>query len=155
MVMNDQILKLWNDHRSVRRLLLNRFQAAMSKDGLSLAQSELLFNLYKRQSLATPSLLAKELQLTPGAISQLLDGLEQADYIKRVHSESDRRVCMVVPSDAANAKIRRFKAHQHKLVKDIQNVLTPDELETLVKIQQKVIAYLKQADSPNDKEEKA
>lgn len=143
--MNNQLLQLWNDHRSVRRLLLNRFQAALQADGLSPAQSELLFTIFKHHhSPVTPGLLAAELHLTPGAVSQLLDGLEQADYIKRVHSEEDRRICLVTMCDTTSAKVQRLKNHQRKLVAEVTKLLDPSEIDTLIKAQQKLIAYLRQ-----------
>lgn len=142
-MIDRQLLQLWNDHRSVRRLLLNRFQAALQGDGLSPAQSEVLFTLLKHRTPVNPGLLAVELHLTPGAISQLLDGLEQADYIKRVHSEADRRMSLVTLSDITSPKIRRLKDHKRKLVAELSQLLDPAEIEALIKTQQKLITHLR------------
>jgi DNA-binding MarR family transcriptional regulator len=49
--------------------------------------------------------LAEQLTLTASGVTRLLDGLEQAGFVKRATCDTDRRVVYAVLTDAGRAKL--------------------------------------------------
>jgi len=80
------------------RLLRKRFKARATEYGLSVAQWRLLFRLVREEGVPQAR-LAELLEIEPISVSRLLDRMEQAGWIVRQPSETDRRVRMVYPTD--------------------------------------------------------
>lgn len=139
--MDEKLLQLWNNFRTLHRVMLCRFQSELVKDGLSPAQSEALFIIFKKMHPIGPGQLANWLHMTPGAVSQLLDGLEQSGYINRVRSEADRRQMLVSLSENGAKRIKEIKTRQIKMIHELQKELGEDEIDRMVKAQEKIINY--------------
>ena len=54
---------------------------------------------------ATPGEIAARTGLTTGAVTRVLDRLEQAGYVKRAPNTADRRSLVVIPISEAIAKV--------------------------------------------------
>ncbi len=103
--LSDRLGFLLND---ATRLLRKRFKARATEYGLSVAQWRLLFRLVREQGVPQAR-LAELLEIEPISVSRLLERMEQAGWIVRHASETDRRVRMVYPTDktrCAYASIR-------------------------------------------------
>jgi DNA-binding MarR family transcriptional regulator len=150
--MDDQLNRYWEDMRIVRRLLRQRFMTVFQDDQLSPGQSEVLMVLVKHSEPMQPKQLASCLQLTPGAITQLVEGLEKAGYVHRSQSKQDRRVTLLSPSQAAAGRLERLKQHHQELAHELASQLSVEELAILRRAQRKIIDYLQQhpLSSPDD-----
>jgi len=80
--------------------------------------------------------LAEKLDLSHGAATGLVDRLEKLDLIERQRSEDDRRVVSVVLSGQGLQLIERVNAKRHAILRNILKDLTPQERQTILKIDQ-------------------
>lgn len=139
----DRLLKeLYGNIASMRRLLATHMQ---DEYGLPASQCEILFLIHHEGSMPLKD-LAKAMQLTPGAITQLVEALEQAGYLQRSASQTDRRVTTVAITEAGVLKLANggsAGAQKRKVFTSILNTLTEDELRTMNSIQRKMIDFLK------------
>lgn len=78
--------------------------------------------------------LADKLDLSHGAATGLVDRLDKLNLIKRERSEDDRRVVYVTLSDAGQQLIKRVNSKRHAILGTILQDLTPQERQTLLKI---------------------
>ena len=78
-------------------------QAVADRVGLS-ATELLAMDLISRQGQMTAGQLARELQLTTGAITGLVDRLQKAGYVRRVADPDDRRR-VFIRATAKEAKV--------------------------------------------------
>lgn len=114
-----------------------------SFDELGLAPSQLqLLQLIEHAQPVSLKTLAGDMRLTPGAITQLVDGLVQIGYIKRTPSAEDRRVTVVALSEAGSDKIGSLKRKKQALLAKVVVDLDDEELEVYLRVQQKMLAYL-------------
>lgn len=120
---------------------MHAYQQAHAQDyPLSHAQAELLFTIRHSQPVSAKD-LAKKLNMTPGAISQFVEGIEQQGFLERRTSETDRRVQYLHISAKGEELIKRFEQQRHQMMKTIIHDLTDEELEVWLRFQQKMIAY--------------
>jgi DNA-binding MarR family transcriptional regulator len=86
--------------------------------------------------------LAAIMHLSPGAITQLVESLVQADYVSRNPSEQDRRVAVVTLTPLGAKTMNNMRHMKQKLFANIVTGLTDKEVATYLEIQQKMLAYL-------------
>lgn len=120
------------------------------KTQLSQAQIELLFAIRHSQPVSFKD-LAKQLCLTPGAISQSADGLEEHGYITRLAGEHDRRVQCLQLSKKGGRLLRDVERKRQHFMEMLAADLTDDELAMWLHVQTKMIARLQAG--ANQKEE--
>jgi DNA-binding MarR family transcriptional regulator len=87
---------------SVRRL---RGRQTHTHDGLSDAQYDLLLGLRDHETLATSELAALA-DLSPATATQMLEGLEADGLVRRVRSQTDRRVVLTSLTDRGLALLQ-------------------------------------------------
>jgi DNA-binding MarR family transcriptional regulator len=90
----------------------------------------LLFLARARQPISS-KILADKMQVTTGAITQLVDELEAQKLVERQSVSTDRRVVEIVLSDTAKQHLQAFRTAQHAAVEPLFTDLTSVELETL------------------------
>ncbi|HSW99763.1 MAG TPA: MarR family transcriptional regulator [Patescibacteria group bacterium] len=125
----------------IRRLLISRAHARGSIGDLPASQGELLLIVGNLQS-ATAKALACEMQLSPSAITQLVETLERLGYVQRRPSPEDRRVVRVSLTAAGQDKIASLRQQIGDFKKQITQRLSEQEIATLTAIQQKIIDFL-------------
>ncbi len=104
-------------------------------------QLELFFRIYHEQPISFKQ-LAQQLHLTPGAISQLVEGLEQHNLVTRRSDPKDRRVQCLEVSPEGVALIKRVENHRQKMMEGVMAGLSDHELEVWLRIQQKLLEQL-------------
>jgi DNA-binding MarR family transcriptional regulator len=122
-----------------RQATLN-FTQARGKSGMSPSQSELLHIVNSEQPVQLKT-LAKQMQLTPGAVTQLVENLVQAGFITRLNDIKDRRIQLISLSKEGVRKVSEMKEYHHKRALDMAKVLTDEELMAMHGIQKKMIDY--------------
>jgi len=144
---NDLIQELQANMATMRRLMAGHFQQAMHKPAISATQCELLFLISERDAVTLKE-LAVEMHVTPGAITQLVEGLEKAELVTRTMSAHDRRNVVVALTPNGHAKLAVFRRMHKDLFKELMATLSEDELRAMNTIHQKIIAYLKNPPAP-------
>lgn len=104
---------------------------------ISRSQMELLFTL-KHMQPTSPKQLGQEMKLSPGAISQTLDGLVEQGFVDRRGNPDDRRVQTIQLSKFGAKKLGEFVERRNNMMKSILNDLTAEELKILLKVQAKL-----------------
>jgi MarR family 2-MHQ and catechol resistance regulon transcriptional repressor len=100
------------------------------EDGLSIAQTELIFQLFIEGPLSM-SQLAEKMFITKGALSQLVKSLEEKTIVEKHNSREDNRVSHVSLSRNAEARIRRMHEDQYAHMKHIFNDFSDEDIGTL------------------------
>jgi len=124
-----------------RRLMVACMQRF--KRSTTSSQAEALAIIYHDGPI-TQKKLAQQMQLTPGSITQLVEQLERLEFVKRTPSLTDRRVTHVAVTEQGDAEVTRMKAQKEELFKNVYKDMTLEEVRTMAKVQEKMIAYLKQ-----------
>ena len=146
----DQLLKqLYGNMSSMRRQMSLRMQ---DEYGLPASQCEILF-LVNHEGPTPLKDLAKAMQLTPGAITQLVEALERAGYVERIPSKTDRRITTIGLTEAGLVKVARSHSGKKKdFFEHVFGTLSVEELQTMNTIQRKIIAFLSSNNSSDTKE---
>ena len=145
---NETIQEIFSIMGSTKRSLRNQFQPGFEKLGLSPAQLDLLSHIQHSEPISHKA-LAQRMNLTPGAVSQLLDGLDQTDLIVRAPSPSDRRVSYLSVSKLGKRKLEEFSKLRIKLFTSAFSVLDDNELSTYLRAQQKMNAWFEAQPAPS------
>jgi DNA-binding MarR family transcriptional regulator len=117
-----------------------------SFDELSVAPSQLqLLHLIREQQPVSLKTLANDMRLTPGAITQLVEGVVQSGYVTRSESRTDRRITVVslTPTGVEICKLleQKKKALLAKVVADLND----EELNIFLRVQQKMLVHLEES----------
>lgn len=128
---------------AMKRSLHGYYQQAYERLGLFPTQSQLLLTLDQRAPISHKE-LARQMHLTPGAITQLLEALEETGLVTRQPDEHDRRIAYVALSRTGRRKIAAIKQVHAELLKETLSSLDDAELEFYRAIQQKILASLEQ-----------
>lgn len=136
-----------------KRVMHAPFQSALAKLNLSPSQMHVLDILARHGAMSFKD-LAAEMYLTPGAITQMVDGLVQAGYIERKQDAQDRRVTNLSTSTSAKQVLSRFKKIREQILAQALESLDERELEIYLQIQRKMLAYFEdqQAQCKQNKE---
>ncbi|RSS80691.1 MarR family transcriptional regulator [Streptomyces sp. WAC06614] len=81
----------------------------------------------------TPGQLARQMNLTSGAVSACLDRLEKAGHVQRVRSADDRRVVHVHYAQAGRQVARDYFRPLAHSTDAARAHFTPDELQVVVR----------------------
>lgn len=98
---------------------------------LSRSQTDALFLLARAPEPLTPGTLASMLGLTPGAVTQLLDGLRTADLVTHQPHPTDARSHLLTLSASAREQVNAFEQATIERLADRFADLSDDELTTL------------------------
>lgn len=111
---------------------------------VSRAQLELLFTIQHLEPVSSKQ-LADHLQLTPGAVSQLLDGLTDQGFVERHVTPNDRRVQRLKLSLNGAKLLAGIEKGRRKYMERVMQHLSDQELAVWVRIQQKLIDELQKS----------
>lgn len=138
------------------RVMKVHFQRVFEQSDLSPSQMQLL-SIIEHYEPISLKILAAHMRMTPGAITQLIDGLDTAGYIERRQDPTDRRVTHIMTSKAAKAQLAELKKLREQILKKALASLDEHELKTFLKIQQKMLAYFEKENEQHkpDKKENA
>ncbi len=101
-------------------------------------QLQILLFLARARQPVSSKILADKMQVTTGAITQLVDELAAQKLVERHSVLSDRRVVEIVLSDTAKQHLQAFRTAQHAAVEPLFAGLTSVELDTLFNLINKI-----------------
>jgi MarR family transcriptional regulator, multiple antibiotic resistance protein MarR len=108
------------------------------------AQLELLVSIEHMQPVSFKD-LAKQLYLTPGAVSQLAEGLEQQGYIARKADPNDRRVQCLETTKRGDKLLQDVSKKRRAIFEAVLKELTDEELEIWLRVQQTLVKQFQQS----------
>ncbi len=126
----DRSIRIW--FRVLR--LVARMQAAVGERlraiGLSIPQCDVLTTLSEEEGVSQQQ-LARRLYVTKGNISGLLDRLEDAGYVQRRSTPSDRRQYAIYLTETGRAMAEKAIAVQHRWIASTLGRMSESDLEAL------------------------
>ena len=85
--------------------------------------------------------ICRQLQMSPSHISRVIDGAADAALVERRRDPDDRRASLVALTPAGRAVVAEFAPRLHTVLdRVIFDVLTPDEIDTLVGLLERIEA---------------
>lgn len=99
---------------------------------LTRTQIDTLFLVAHAPAPLSPGLLATTLGITPGAVSQLVDGLRGLGLVEQVANPVDGRSRLIQLTMAARTTVERFEAHVIGRLRPAFDPLTDRALASLV-----------------------
>jgi DNA-binding MarR family transcriptional regulator len=108
---------------------------------LSPPQVRILFFIARQPGDIAVKDLAKMLEVTPGAITQFVDGLVEMELVRREEDTRDRRVIRIRLTDLASSKLEEFRKGYLAAASLVFDVLSDAEIEELVRLLNKVDAH--------------
>ena len=91
----------------------------------------------------TMSQAARALDVTPRAITGLVDGLEAEGLLRRENDEVDKRVVHILPTQLAIEKANRLLPQHESRLAELYSIFDEDELRTFVKLMRKLSVRIK------------
>jgi DNA-binding MarR family transcriptional regulator len=131
---------------SIHRLWRAHFFAMLHKlDDSAVTPSQLmaLRSVHQHQPINSRQLGAL-LHVTPGAVTQLIDGLAAEDYIVRQQDDTDRRSTKLCLSDKAKALIAVVDTERKAMFMEVFGTMSEAELSAMAAIQEKMLLQLNQ-----------
>ena len=134
----DKIEQMETIMLSMRRMMFqNRAHGGQVMPSASQAALHVVLKRYakKPNQPMTASELAKELDVSASAVSQLIDKLELKGIVKRQRSDTNKRVVYLVPTKRGQKiiqKVSRHHSHNSELLKDLFDYLGEEDSEKML-----------------------
>lgn len=96
---------------------------------LSRFQVMILFFIAKNDEGVSAKDLAKFLNVTPGAVTQLIDILVKKKFVQREENTKDRRVTKIKLTSSARSKLTLFKKKYYQSMSSIFNAFDQKEIQ--------------------------
>ncbi|WP_166786949.1 MarR family winged helix-turn-helix transcriptional regulator [Cryobacterium sinapicolor] len=113
------------------RSLANPRSTPFGSTVLTRTQLDVLFVLAHAPDSVTPGKLAALLQVTPGAVTQLVDQLREHDLVEQFASDQDGRVRLLRLTSSARSQVEAFEAVAIQRSAPWFDTLTDDALTNL------------------------
>ncbi|WP_405800407.1 MarR family winged helix-turn-helix transcriptional regulator [Streptomyces sp. NBC_01506] len=114
----------------VQRMIRRRLRAGLTEPRLRGAQIDLLRLVATRPGIRVSD-AAKELYLAGNSVSTLVNQLSRAGYLRRGTDPADRRSVLLLPTEAATARLGDWAARRSALVREQVGRLTDEERAAL------------------------
>src|SRR5581483_7988523 len=99
----------------VQRMMHACLQRSFDEIGVAPSQLQVLHLIRQQQSVSL-KVLATDMRLTPGAITQLIEGLVQAGYVTRSEGNEDRRITIVALTNAGTEVVKQLEQKKQALL---------------------------------------
>jgi len=155
----ELIEAIFADMQQLHRSGVARFHALMGEVNISPSQMELLMIVKHQQPISVKE-IAAHMHLTPGAVTQLMEGLVSIGYLERHPDERDRRVTNVSLGSESIKKLKALWEKRKTVLTNIMQGLETEELATMHKVMQimlgdmECLATTETPKKPTDKETK-
>lgn len=152
---NDEKLVLVQELGNSIRTLKNLGWQKGSIHGLRRSEFMLLANLnsYGENSHegVKVSLLSKRMDITPAAVTHLINSLEERGLVERLVEPKDRRLVLVKMTDKGTGFVEKVKAEHFRELNELVNFLGERDSEELIRILSSVSGFLKERWQNNGK----
>jgi DNA-binding MarR family transcriptional regulator len=148
----ELLREIFSTMSMAHRLMHAHVQCALGAGNLSMSQIHHLTLIHHNQPISLKTLAAK-MQLTPGAVTQLVDALEKTGYVMRTQDQHDRRITNISVSASGAQKLTDFKKTTQHIFRQASRSLDEQELEIFLKVQQKMLTYFETQNAQKPKKE--
>ena len=130
----------------IRSELHNRIEQELSRNGFELGFSQwAALKKLGTEGPMTPGELARLLHHNPGAMTRLLDKLEQQDYVRRVPDPADRRALRIELTSSGRTLWKRINACGERVAERALEKSTEKERTQLEALLNRVLDNLRQS----------
>jgi DNA-binding MarR family transcriptional regulator len=151
----ERVQNLLDSLSLLKRGMYAHLQATNKLMPIPRAQLELLAAVQQTQPISSKE-LARQLYLTPGAVSQLAESLEHQELISRKADPNDRRIQCLSTTRKGEKLLRDVDKRRRANIEAVLAGLTDEELEVWCRVQQKLLAqFQSEAIKDTEKENKA
>ena len=84
------------------------------------------------------------LNITPAAVTHMVNSLEKEGYIERVDSENDRRITYIKPTEKGNMLISAMNANFFEILNQTINFVGEEDAKEFLRILWKVAGFIEQ-----------
>jgi len=116
-----------------------------SIDGLTRSEYELLVMLVMNHDKDKTALSVTEisnlLQITPAGVTHLINPLEEAGYIERLHAPNDRRIVLIGLTDQGTKVAEALISEVQEQLIGLVNHLGEEDSKTLIRLMSKSIEF--------------
>ena len=109
-----------------------------SEPPLSPPQVHLLFSIASKQEGISVKELAERTSVTPGAITQFVDGLVEMGLVMREGDPNDRRIVRLKLTELAKSQFEHFRKDYLTSASRVFDVLSNDEIKQLIALFDKI-----------------
>lgn len=99
----------------------------------------LVLSELKQKGPQKQSMLAKELEYTPGAMTNIANRLIKEDYAERHYNKTDRRIVLLAITDKGTAILREAQEKGQELRSQLFDVLNEEEINQFLAIHEKLL----------------
>jgi len=146
------IQNLFENMNALKRGMAGHMQLANRDCPVPSSQLELLFAIRQTQPVSFKH-LAQQLYLTPGAVSQLAEGLEQHELISRHVDDHDRRMQLLHVSKKGTKLLQTIEKRRQGILELLIKDLSDEELAVWLKVQEKMIKHFQTETTERTKKE--
>jgi DNA-binding MarR family transcriptional regulator len=148
----DELIRtLFDSMDTTKRGIYAQMQALHRSLPIPRSQLELLTAIKHAQPVSFKD-LAAQLYLSPGAISQLAEGLEQQELIQRQSDPKDRRIHCLEITKKGEKLLQSIAKRRRSIMEAVAAELTDEELKLWLRIQQKLLKKFQSQTTDNKKE---
>ena len=140
----ELIQKLFENAEAAKRGMYFYTHGHFRNLPLPRAPLEVLYAIKYMQPVSSKE-IASRLALTPGAVSQSLETLDQEGYVTRTADQQDRRIQHLQLSKKGEKLLSELDKRRYKMMEEITQDLTLEELRVWLKVQTKMGARLQAA----------
>ena len=119
--------KIIHNFRAIRRMIANGNRTAQKEYGITMAQASLLLLLLHEQKMTIGD-ITKDLGVSKGAVTQLLDSLLEKDLLEKFQDNQDKRVFYIALSKSGRKHFKHVRKHGGKRALKLFDVLTDEEV---------------------------
>ena len=118
-----------------------KLKIPLRREKISFNQWLILIIIYLRFA-DTPTKISNLLVVDPSSVTRRLDGLEYWEYVKRIHTMSDRRVTRLEVTDKGKFVVEKLYIPYLSVFQNLEDYLTKDEKIMCDKIEHCVTTHL-------------
>lgn len=124
------------------------FHTLLGQQDISPSQMELLIAVKRSQPVSVKA-IAEQMRLTPGAVTQLMEGLVAKRYIERQPDAHDHRITNVRLAEDGAQQLEQLWTRRTAMLRDIVKTLDTDELTIMLRVQEKMLHYFEACTAAN------
>jgi DNA-binding MarR family transcriptional regulator len=133
----ERSMKAWSNFIDAARMMKRDFDRELGKCGISFVEFKII-SLLDRKGPMTMVAISDELMLTKAGVTLLTDRLEEKGLLERMRKEGDRRLIHVATTKAGRHVLRDANELYMKLVQSKLDLLSSDEVDSLIEIMEKM-----------------
>lgn len=116
---------------------------------VTLPQFDVLSELERAPGQLTMSQLSKELMVSNGNITGVVDRLEKSGLVKRTRPAHDRRIQFIELTDTGASEFKHMAGHHERWLEDLFSAVSVEDMDRMQKLLLKMRESVSAAKSPN------